>query len=321
MKHVCIQILNYNSEKNTNGMYLNCVLSLVTQSYKNIKITIIDNNSNDNSIIEIKRRFPEIDIITLNKNYATIAFNKGFNEFLNSESDYLLISNNDIIYNNDFIEKSIEFAEKHKDGGFFTPLMIINSNNRINSTGIIINRSGYAWDRNFGMNKNRNEESEEVMAASGGAMFIRREALKKSGSFDPIYKAYYEDVDISLSLRMRSDFKIYYNKQAICKHGFSMSWKRKGIEKEYYMMRNRYIFIIKYFPIKMLINAIRYLFFTSTTGNKKYNYKVYLNLLLILPLLIFKRIRIMCECKRFPVHLLEQYQGVPIMKNVEKCHI
>ncbi len=321
MKHVCIQVLNYNSEKNTNGMYLDCISSLVNQSYKNIKITIIDNNSNDNSIIEIKKRFPKIGIITLNKNQATIAFNKGFNEFLNSESDYLLISNNDIIYNTDFIEKSIEFSEKHSDGGFFTPLMIMNDNNKINSTGIIINRSGYAWDRDFGMNENRVKESGEVIAASGGAMFIRREALMKSGSFDPIYKAYYEDVDISLSLRMRSDFKIYYNKQAICKHGFSMSWKRKGIEKEYYMMRNRYIFIVKYFPMRMLINAIRYLFFTSTTGNKKYNFKVYMNLFLILPLLIFKRIKIMCECKRFPADLLQQYQGVPIMENVEKQHI
>lgn len=307
--NILVQVLNYNGSVYTGSLFMECLQSLYRQSYRDMSITVIDNDSTDNSVHMILEKFPETQIIKLKSNMATIAFNEGFQAFLNSDADILLICNNDMVFDDDFIRNAVEMIKKRPDGGLFTPHIML-MNGRINSTGIVINRSGYAWDRDYNrLHSARN--AGEVLAASGGAMFIRREIAQRHICFDPIYNAYYEDVDMSMSVRMGTEYKIYYMPEARVMHAFSQSWSSRGRSKDYFMMRNRYIFVLKFFPLRMLVNALRYLFFTSGTGDRTLDRRVYRDLIKCMPHILKRRIYVMMHYRKFPVHMLEQYQGIP----------
>ena len=55
---VIISILNWNNWKNT----VETVSSLLKSDYKNYKIIILDNASIDNSCLEIRKQFPQIEL-------------------------------------------------------------------------------------------------------------------------------------------------------------------------------------------------------------------------------------------------------------------
>jgi len=98
-----ILILNWNGSK-----YLdNCINSIRENNYSNYDITIIDNNSTDNSLEKIKKL--GIPFISHPRNYK---YAKGYNEAIfnikNDNSDYYLLLNNDIICDSNLINSFIE---------------------------------------------------------------------------------------------------------------------------------------------------------------------------------------------------------------------
>lgn len=312
---IIVQVLNYNGLRNAGNVFKDCLQSVRQQTFTDYKLLLIDNASADGSREYVEKQFPDAEILNTGSNMASIANNAGFRKFISSGSEYLLLSNNDMVYEKDFLERFVDFADRHPDGGFFTPrMMMLGKPGICNSTGIIMNKSGYAWDRDFGKNEQEcTKTAGEVLFASGGAMLIRRDALKKAGLFDPLLYAYYEDTDLSMRLRTHTDYVIYYVPDAVCHHQFSASWGKRNLLKEYYMMRNRYIFVIKHFPLRYMLNALRYLWFTSSTGDRRTDFRVYVNLLVNMPIIKTKRLLSMLHKPAFPAHLLEPYHGLPRM--------
>lgn len=312
---VIVQVLNYNGLVNTGNTLSLCMESLYNQTFRDFSIRFVDNASDDGSREYVNAHWPDAETVNTGKNMASMGNNEGLRQFMKSNSEYLLLSNNDIVYEKDFLERFVKFADEHPEGGFFTPrIMMLNEPDTFNSTGIIMNKSGYAWDRDFGRSvKDGIRESGEVLFASGGAMLIRRSALCKVGVLDTLLYAYYEDTDLSMRLRSQTDFIIYYVADAVCSHQFSASWSRSNMMKEYYMMRNRYIFVIKHFPVRNMLNALRYLYFTSSTGDRKTDFRVYVNLLFNMPVIKLKRLASQIRSRHFPHNFLLPYHGPPKM--------
>lgn len=92
---------------------INCIESIekLNKSEKiNIKIIVVDNNSPNNSGMELKNKYINnslVDIILLDKNYGfSIANNKGYIQALKYNPDMVLVINNDIIfYDENFLIK------------------------------------------------------------------------------------------------------------------------------------------------------------------------------------------------------------------------
>lgn len=313
MDKVLAVVLNYNGVFFTRDLFLKCIKSLKEQSYKDLKIVVVDNCSTDYSIKLIKHNFPEIDIIQLSKNHKTCAYNFGLKYALKNGYKYTLLSNNDIIFKSDFVESMVYFADKFKDGGIFTPkILFLDNRTKVNSTGLIINRTGYAYDRDFGKDLNDlKRDSGEVTGGSGASMFVRTDVVKNVGYYEKFYSAYYEDLDFSFKLRRFSNFKIYYNDSAICYHKFSSSWKNKKV-KDFYMNRNRIYFVIIHFPLNYLVKSIKYLIFNQKNISKELNYIMYIETLLNLPFLFLKKIEVLKKSKQKNIlKYLENYNGYP----------
>jgi len=114
---VSIVITNYN-----NGKYLvECLDSIINQTYKNIEIVFIDDGSTDNSETIVKKWVRENSKKLTHKsmfNYIKIPRNIGFAGALNlgfymSKGEYIAVQDSDDISHEKRIEKQVDFLKKN----------------------------------------------------------------------------------------------------------------------------------------------------------------------------------------------------------------
>ena len=100
---VHIFILNWNGRH-----YLpQCLDSVKKIDYSNFKITVIDNNSNDKSILDINDS--NINIISHSKNYKYAkGYNKAIFSLIDDDSDYYLLLNNDTVCDQNILSSFIK---------------------------------------------------------------------------------------------------------------------------------------------------------------------------------------------------------------------
>jgi len=244
---VYIIIINWNGLKDT----LECLDSLGKISYPNYKIVVIDNGSKKNQADKIKSRFPNIELIKNKKNRGfVIANNQGIKKALNNNANYVLLLNNDTIAKSNFLDYLIDYAEKNKEAGILNPKILYPNSNKIWSLGGKISYStGFSIYIGKGKNSNKWNEVIEPDFASGCALLIKREVIKKIGLLDPIYFAYYEDNDFSFRAK-RASYKIKVIPESIIWHKKSASAGQQGSNRltptqAYYFSRNALIFARK----------------------------------------------------------------------------
>lgn len=184
---VSVLVLNYNGVK----FLKKCLPSLLNQSYQNLEIIVLDNNSIDESINCIKKINHKIKIIQNKDNFGYAKANnigaksaKGtFLLFLNNDTELLkdtiknLVSN---YQNNSIIgpEQTISSLSKQKND---------NSFNKVLNTGMDIFGYPYA---------NQNQNKTKAFYIDGAALFIKKLDFIKIGMFDEKHFIFFEDLDL-----------------------------------------------------------------------------------------------------------------------------
>lgn len=207
---ICFVIINYNSLEYTKE----CILSLQDQSYQNFKILVVDNDSSDNSILELKKMFTELEIIKNEANLGyTGACNIGIQYSLQMNYDFIFLLNNDTTAHPKMLEELVNYIKRYPDTTLLTgkiyykdfPNKVWYSGGKLN----LIKLEGI----HKGVNKyevNIQCEKESIVDfASGCMMLIKSDIFKDIGYFDEFLFAYYEDVDFCIRLK-RHNYKIVY---------------------------------------------------------------------------------------------------------------
>lgn len=117
-----IVILNYNKYEET----IKYVESIERQASKNYVIFIVDNGSENKSFAELKKRYEKKEYIRLISSEKNIGFSKGMNlgiEMAEKEDiDFVLISNSDIILNEE--NAIVTLLNVYRDGvGVISPIL------------------------------------------------------------------------------------------------------------------------------------------------------------------------------------------------------
>lgn len=250
MSKVSINIATYNAIK-----YLPfCISSIFNQSYKNFDLAIIDNNSSDGTQEYIKHNYPNIKLIENNEN---MGFAHAHNQAIQqNDSEYILVTNQDIFLEPDFLEILVNFADSNKNyAGFGGKLKKM----KFNETGyfeklnyidsICLDHTiGYRFI-NYGegaIDSKKFNQNLDVFGISGALVMYRRSALEaiKYGEneyFDNDFFMYKEDIDIAWRLK-NAGYKSVYLHNAVAYHerGFSgggsnisETIKRKNNDKEF----------------------------------------------------------------------------------------
>ena len=125
---VSVCIPTYNS-----ALYLKESLeSIINQSYNNLEIIISDNNSKDDTE-SIVKSFNYRHKIYYYRNITNIGCYNNYNKCINlANGEFIAIYHSDDIYDQNIVEKEVEFFQNHPNvGGVFTLDRLINENGKI----------------------------------------------------------------------------------------------------------------------------------------------------------------------------------------------
>lgn len=244
--------------------------SLSSQTYKNFKLLIVDNNSepaNRNALQKLLDNYLALDIeLILNKFdvYYTGGNNTGFKRL---QTPYVCVMNPDIFFEPDFLSQAMSFLDSEYKPDMFTPKA---------KYAAMKNRIWYAWAKITPFNKKfshhigilKKDSAEystihETDYANGACLFIKKEVLDKIGFFDEILLFYSEDTDLSLRARQHG-FRVFYNGKCSFFHkvkgDFKQPDKRISVRNSkflyYLLLRNTTIILWKDFPLQTI--AISY---------------------------------------------------------------
>jgi GT2 family glycosyltransferase len=260
-----VVIANWNGKK-----YLKeCLDSLRAQSYKDFRVIVIDNGSEDDSVDFLKKNYPEVILKEINRNIGFAAgYNLGFRLALKDENiKWIIALNNDTKLHEKFIEHMVNCIRRHFDAGSIQP-KILNffERDKIDCIGITIATDGTAHNRGFGeKDKGQFDEEKEIFGANAAAALFDRGALEKikqpiENFFDRDFFAFYEDVDLAWRMRLLG-YKSYYCPSAKVFHMHSGTAGKFSSFKAYHLHRNYFFAIIKNYPSRFLLKAFFFRFF------------------------------------------------------------
>lgn len=222
---VYIVLVNWNGLEDT----LECLRSLNEISYKNYKIVVVDNGSNNNQADVIKKKFPYIELIKNKRNEGfVVANNQGIKLALKNGADYILLLNNDTIVNRNFLDVLIEYAEQNRDVGILSPKIVYYNSNIIWSMG---GKISYLTGILIMIGKGKDAEKYSGIIkpdfVAGCAMLIKRGVINKIGLLDPFYFAYSEDSDYCFRAK-KAGYKIKVVPESMIWHKKSASAGIRG---------------------------------------------------------------------------------------------
>lgn len=230
-KKVAISLVTWNGEK-----YLEALMaSIFAQTFKDFEILVIENGSSDGSVAFLEENYPQIRLI---KNQKNLGFAKGHNIGINeTKSDYVLILNQDVILEPDFLFQLVEFMDKHKRaglvGGKLLKLKEKEKTKIIDSVGQKIFKTQQIIELGAGEEDNGQfNKTCQIFGSSATAAFYRRLALEEikiqNEYFDEDFFSYKEDVDLNYRLRLYG-WEIWYLPPAIAYHQRSAVGAKQGI--------------------------------------------------------------------------------------------
>lgn len=120
-------------------------------------ISVVNNNSIDGSHENIKKQFPDTNIINNNKNFGCAkAWNQGISDCISNGCDYIILTQNDLIISKNTIDNCVDFLDKNKNISIVSPECINVPSNKTtnflsqNRLDEIYNKSKKMWEDNIG---------------------------------------------------------------------------------------------------------------------------------------------------------------------------
>jgi len=242
MKSVSVITVNFNQRVVTEAL-LDSIFS--KNRYQPIEVIVVDNGSKDDPVPSWKSKYPAIKFIRSNANLGFAGGNNlGRKE---ANGDYLFFINNDTEVTEHLIEELVNTLDKHPEVGMVSPKI------RYYSQPDTLQYAGFskmnfytartACIGQFEKDKGQYDHlTGETGYIHGAAMMVRREAIDKVGVMPENYFLYYEEMDWCEQIK-RAGYKVWVNMQAVIYHKESLTVGSSSLLKEYFMNRNRILFI------------------------------------------------------------------------------
>ena len=240
---VTVIIVNWNGE----GYLERCLGSLRQQTYADREVLLVDNGSTDGSVGLVRGRFPEVRLLALERNAGFAAGNNlGIRA---SQGAYVATLNNDTEVEPGWLAALVAgMGSGPRVGMCASKMLFLHQRERINSTGIAVDRLGIAWDRDGGrLDAEAGLEPGEVFGPCAGAALYRRDLLDEAGGFDDDYFYLYEDVDLAWRARLLG-WRAWYCPSARVYHVHAGAGTEGSPLKSYLLARNRIWTLIKDYP-------------------------------------------------------------------------
>ena len=247
MKKVSIITVNFNHSHITDELLDSIALK---NTYSNIEIIVVDNGSKVNPVPAWKEKYPQVIFIRSDINTG---FAGGNNIGVNAATgDYLFLVNNDTEFTEGLVDTLVDTLEQHPEVGMVSPKI------RYFDQPEMLQYAGYtpmdyytARNKQVGQFEHDNGQYDNLTGITGfghgAAMMIKREAIDKAGLMAENFFLYYEEMDWCDRIK-QAGYQVWVNMQALIYHKESVSVGKKSALKEYFMNRNRILFIRRNAP-------------------------------------------------------------------------
>lgn len=231
---VLVSILNFNSSKEV----LRTIECFQAQTYPNFDLQVIDNASTEDCVPLIRSRFPDLRVIELERNTGYVGGNNfALEQALEKHYDYVLISNHDIVVDENVLKRLVEASEKKPLCGVMGVVEEDYETGVIRAVGgknIRLWRGKGEWVKNL---PERNDPPViEVDYVQGALVLLSRKALDAGIRFDPKLFLYCDEMDLSFQLK-KAGLKAYVDTRNRLRH--KMIHKPYNSLQGYCIQRNR----------------------------------------------------------------------------------
>ncbi len=239
-KKISVIVVNWNGK----GYLNDCLSSILSQTYDNFEVILVDNASTDGSQEFVTAKFPSVKIIQNSKNIGFgSAVNRGIKE---SEGFYILFLNNDLYLEKKFLEELAQPFVSEEVGAVIPKILYSPKPEIINSYGVQVNFLGIAWPQHIDETDRDSLKMEETPC--GGIFMMRKSVVDDVGAFDEDLFLYHEDHDLSWRIRL-AGYKLIVNPKARVYHEYHF---KKNTDKFYHSEKNRIHLLLKNYEAKTL---------------------------------------------------------------------
>lgn len=258
-----------------------CLTSIYNQTFRDFKITLIDNGSDDGSLAFVHEHFPAVHTITLSNN---VGFAEACNLGICSASaPYVMLLNNDTVLEPHCIQNMMHVI-RHSANIFSVGanILTMDAPHEIDSTGDYYSIFGYAFCRSQGLAPIRHQTG-PVFTNCACAAIYRTALLKKTGLLDRRFFAYLEDVDLGMRARLFG-YQNLHCADAIVYHygsGTTTTSEKYSSFKVYYSARNNILLRAKnlsilqrllHTPFFMTGVLLKYIYFYHLQLHEEYKH-------------------------------------------------
>jgi GT2 family glycosyltransferase len=214
-----------------------------------MEVILVDNASTDGSQQLVVERYPEVRLLTLDRNLGlTGGNNAGFRA---AKGQVLVSLNNDTEADARFVETLVDGLESHPDAGMAAAKMLLfDQRDIIHSAGDGYGLDGIPFNRGvWQRDEGQFDRAGWIFGGCGGAVAYRRSMLEAVGLFDETFFMYCEDVDLNWRAQL-AGWRCWYTPEAVVYHKLSATGG--GPIASFYTGRNTLWVIAKDYPGSLL---------------------------------------------------------------------
>ena len=257
MIKVSVAILSYNRKSD-----LNETLTEIYKSQLNnveLEVIVADNASSDNTVDMIKKDFPNVIIIEIEKNEGVKAYNSAFKK---ASGKYILILDDDSFPEHNSIQRMVEEFEKDDKIG----ILALDVRNYYSYKDV-----SKSIDNNSLKDK---KTAKYLMGFNGAGAGFRKTLFNKIGGYPEEFFLYWNEMDLAIRV-LESGYNIVEFPDIISYHKFAPT-NRTSTRGPFYYTRNLYWIIWKFFPFNQMIIKTSQLIFNSIYHSFEQNSLIYI---------------------------------------------
>ncbi len=244
MQKVSIITVNYNNSHVTDALLQSI---FATNTYTNIEIIVVDNASKENPVPNWQRQYPNVQFI---RSEVNLGFAGGNNVAIKAATGYyFFLVNNDTEFTEGLVETLVNTMNQHPQIGIISPkIKYFDQPETLQYAGYT--PMNYFTARNscigqFEIDKGQyNHLTGKTGYIHGAAMMVSKHAIDKAGLMAENFFLYYEEIDWCDRIQQQN-LEAWVNMNALIFHKESISVGKNSALKEYFMNRNRILFIRK----------------------------------------------------------------------------